>query len=185
VYAESIVFGGETTLLGEGVTSYRLTNVGEYTVNFAAKDYDGNIARSSFKIVTTDTVAPVIQAQKTAIAWAKDGKVGLPKANVVDNASYALTVSVKDSAGSEVAVADNKITAGVGVYTVTYTAKDVSNNQSSVETKLIVQENGVSTNSPTQVKTECGTRTACVSTMVCVYTIPQANCPCNIRKALR
>ena len=143
VYPESIVFGGETTLLGEGVTSYRLTNVGEYTVNFAAKDYDGNIARSSFKIITTDTVAPVIQAQKTAIAWAKDGKVELPVANVVDNASCALTVSVKDSAGSEVAVADNKITAGVGVYTVTYTAKDVSNNQSSVETKLIVQENGV------------------------------------------
>ena len=142
VYAESIVFDGETTLLGEGVTSYRLTNVGEYTVNFVAKDYDGNVARSSFKIVTTDTIAPVIQAQKTAIAWAKDGKVELPVANVVDNASYTLTVSVKDSLGSEVAVTDNKITAGVGAYTVTYTAKDTSNNQSSVETKLVVKENG-------------------------------------------
>lgn len=140
VYAESIVFDGETTTLGKGVESVRLPDIGEYTVTLVAEDSSGNKARTSYKINTVDTVAPVIDSKAVAIAWAKDGKVKLPSVRVIDNSKYTLTTKVN---GEE--VTGDTITASAGVYTITYTAKDAAENLTTKEVKLLVKENGVIT----------------------------------------
>ena len=102
VYAESYVFNGVETLIEKDATSIKFDKVGEYTINFVAEDFSGNKAKSSYKVVTEDTVAPVISCHSTAIVWAKDGKVTVPKINVIDVANCTVTATVKDSAGNHV-----------------------------------------------------------------------------------
>ena len=142
LYAESVVFKGETTVLGEGVNSFRISEVGEYTVNVVAEDFSGNKSKASYKVTASDTSAPIIDVNGTAVAWANGGKVTLPAITVIDGSSYTVTATVKDASGAAVAVENNTITAGAGVYTVTYTVKDVANNESTKEIKLVVKENG-------------------------------------------
>ena len=146
VYAESYVFNGVETLVEKGATSINLDKVGEYTVNLVAEDFSGNRAKSSYKVVTADTVAPVFSGHQTAIAWAKDGKVTLPKVNVIDVADCVVTATVKDSAEKPVTVTDNEFSATAGVYTVSYTATDASGNKTEKDVKLVVNERGVISN---------------------------------------
>ena len=146
VYAESIVHNGVTTALN-GETSVTLSSVGEYVVNVVAEDFSGNKARTSYKINATDTTAPVIQSKDVAIAWAKNGKVALPKLNVIDVANCTVTKTLKNSAGKEIAVAqDDTANLSVGVYTIDYLAKDASGNEASKTIKFIVNEAGVISN---------------------------------------
>lgn len=138
VYAETIVYNGQTTVLGKGVESVRLSDIGEYTVNVVAEDFSGNKTKTSYKITTSDISAPIIDSKAVAVAWAKDGKVAIPQVTVVDNTNCTLSVKLNGTP-----VTGDTITAGVGVYTLTYTAKDIAGNETSKDIKLIVNEDGV------------------------------------------
>ena len=145
VYAESITFNGVTTALEAGATEVRLPDIGEYTVKVVAEDFSGNKTTATYKMTAQDTKAPVIDTQIAVTAWAKEGKVVVPTPNVIDNATYTLEMAVVDADSNPVTITDGKIDATEGVYTVTYTAKDSNENESTASMKLIVKEAGVIT----------------------------------------
>ena len=143
VYAKSIEFGGTVTEIAPDGVGLFLPKVGTYTVTLVAEDYSGNKAEGTYKINTVDTTPAAIEAPKTFIAWlGKDGKVEVPKVNVVEIGSYTLTVDVTKN-GAPVEVEDNKFVAEEGaLYTLTYKAVDASNNKSELEAKLRINAAG-------------------------------------------
>lgn len=145
VYAESIVYNGQTTTLGKDVKSFTLPVVGEYTVNVVAEDFSGNKSKKSYKLNAVDTTAPVISSPNVAIAWAKNGKVTLPTPNVIDVANCTVVATLKDADGEEIVYdqASNTANLAVGVYTIEYEVKDTSDNSAKKTVKLIVNQSGV------------------------------------------
>lgn len=100
VYAKSIEFGGVTTAIAPDGAGLFLPKVGAYTVTLVAEDYSGNKSEGTYKINTVDTTPAVIEAPNTFIAWPDaDGKVEIPKVNVVETGEYTLTTQVEKRGG--------------------------------------------------------------------------------------
>ncbi len=143
VYAKSITFGDVITEIAPDGVGLFLPKVGTYTVTLVAEDYSGNKSEGTYKINTVDTTPAVIEAPKTFIAWLDaEGKVEIPKVNVVEIGDYTLSVEVKKG-GAAVAVTNNKFAAEANaLYTLTYKAVDRSNNESELDVKLRVNPAG-------------------------------------------
>ncbi len=143
-YPVSYSFGGKETAIEKDATGVFLAQVGEYVVTYTAEDFAGNKVNGTYKITAQDTTDPIVDIPAALVGWVEDGKVALPKAEVVEINGYNVAVTAKDSQGASVDVSDGYLmTTNTGVYTLTYTAKDSAGNETAQETKLVVNDTGV------------------------------------------
>ena len=143
-YPVSYSFGGKVTEIERSATGVFLSQVGEYVVTYAAEDFAGNKVNGTYKITAQDTTDPIVDMPAALVGWVESGKVALPKAEVVEINDYSQNVTAKDAQGASVTISDGYLmTTNTGVYTLTYTAKDAAGNESSKETKLVVNDTGV------------------------------------------
>lgn len=122
-----------TNLTYEFVNEPNLKNLGEQTVTILVTDEGGNSVKTDVKLtVLEDTQPPVISG-------AKDFAVVLG-----NSISYKSGVKVTDNRDKNIKlnVDSSKVNTGaVGVYPVTYSAKDAAGNETSVTIQLHIVEN--------------------------------------------
>lgn len=125
--------GAEVSLVNK---KFKATDLNGYTIIFTASN--GQVTETTeIKVSVSDTKAPTFSVKGTSgsVALLND-VVEVPECLVVDASSTSLTYtySVKDPAGNDVAVTDNKFTVTqVGDYVITYEAEDASGNRGSKE----------------------------------------------------
>ena len=127
-------FTGATTGSGFGTGSGRSFNSGTTTVTITNPSYCGSVSTCTFTITVNDNVAPVIKNCPTNITQAND--LGSCGANVywtpptrTDNCATTFTASHSPGAYF-----------GIGTTTVTYTAKDASNNTTTCSFNVTVND---------------------------------------------
>ena len=142
VQVTGISFGGES-FLPNASGGFFFDEIGEYEVAVEVSDRSANAVTTSYTISTADTTAPEIKQPKTAFAWLGDGKISLPVPEVYEVGTYTLLASVRKN-GEVFPVTDGTFdAAGAGEYVVSYTAEDVSGNESeTVSFSLVVTEDG-------------------------------------------
>ncbi|PWM75316.1 MAG: hypothetical protein DBX59_02485 [Bacillota bacterium] len=142
VYPISLRFGEKETPLAADADVLFLSETGEYTLTYGVSDFSGNKVADSYKILVSDTTAPVIDAPDTLVVWAEEGKTKLPVVNVIDTGRTEYTVTAKNASGEDVAVSDGYLmTAQTGTYILSYKAADAAGNESETFTMtLIVNE---------------------------------------------
>lgn len=108
--------------------------VGSYVLTYTATDLAGNSSSVTRTVViepAPDTQAPVITLNGNAVITLTVGQTySEPGATVTDNVDTGLTATVSGSVD----------TAVVGSYTITYTATDAANNQSTLTRTVNVEE---------------------------------------------
>ncbi len=127
-----------------GISYCLLKDVGEYTITVAFEDVAGNVVYSTYKITTTDTTKPSINALDTYYVWLQDGKASIPQITAYDLAGCTTTFSVKDASNGDVTVQNDRFTASVDeTYSLTITAQDTNGNTSTATSSVKVIEYGV------------------------------------------
>ena len=127
VAVKKITFGDSVfTSVGD---KFFFENIGEYVVTLEITDRSGNAVETDYKIITTDTTAPVIKSKKPSFAWMNDMvKIEMPE--VYEIGDYSLTATVRKG-GLDFEVTDFTFAPDeTGEYIVTYVATDASGNVS-------------------------------------------------------
>lgn len=133
-----ITFDGATESRPEGFTGYMLDQIGVYSVGITVDDLSGNSVRTGYTITTCDTTKPVIERLRARNAWIDaENRIKLPAVTVIEVGEYTLSATARFG-GKDTAVSGGYITAaGLGDYTVTYTATDASGNVSEPMTATV------------------------------------------------
>ena len=101
---------------------------GVYTINYIAKDSDGNTSKRYYNVYVSDTVAPVIKINGKIGGDAKLGStVELPSADVTDNLDNGLSVKIYviNPNGFMTLLKGNSFKAELeGIYRIVYYAQD-------------------------------------------------------------
>jgi trimeric autotransporter adhesin len=138
-------------LNGINVIGTRNFNVGITEVIYVVTDGSGNFATSSFTVVVTDNINPVISCPGSITQTAASGKcdksVGVPNPVFSDNCTVARLTWVMTGAttGSSSSYGINYVgtkTFKAGTTTITYTVRDLSGNTSSCSFTVKINGSG-------------------------------------------
>ena len=127
------VDGISKILNGEIISKKKMINsskLGKVTINIKLKDYFKNVINYSYFITIIDTVSPVIECEDVISITEGDEIDLLSNVKVTDNSMEDIKASVNGDFDI------NK----VGVYELTYIAKDSSGNEGKKDFKLEVKE---------------------------------------------
>lgn len=135
----SVVCNNERVELNDN--AFTPLEAGVYSVTYSATDENGLVAVKTFEInVTSDTEAPVISVDFTTTEIAVGETLTLPTATATDDTDENVQISVAVKKGSETIATQSTVLNEVGIYTVVYTATDISGKQSSLTFEVFVKE---------------------------------------------
>ncbi len=130
---------GNNVQITVDTTSLDIENIGTYEITYTAVDKAGNIATIKRNITVVDTIAPLFNSAQNGVLpaqehlqYAEYNVSTFEYLSVRDNYDKELTVTIKDLGGYNKDVA--------GVYTITYSCKDVSGNEAIATSTLTVKE---------------------------------------------
>ena len=122
---------GDVTKSIQVLGSVNLKKVGTYTLTYKVADRSGNTTTLIRKITVKDNVKPVITGAKSKTIKYKSSFNPMTGVTAKDNVDGSLTKSIK--------VTGSVNTKRKGVYTLTYTVKDKSENSTSMKIKITVR----------------------------------------------